>query len=191
MISELSGARFWIRTVPKVIDFIVLLLVLSLSGPLAYDLPRTIFIALTGKTISWQTFHYSGSIWGDVLGILLVSILYFSLFEALYGATPGKLVCGLRVLKEDGSPCGLMSAVGRSVALIVDGAIFGLVAAVSMRASLLHQRLGDKWFHTVVVSGRDLRPGALCRFLLACLLYIPLALILASLIMVLDRLWLA
>ena len=185
--SELVGANSWIRLVAKGIDLVVWLLAIAVSGPIAGDLPRSIFNALTGETMGWQEFQYSGSVWGNGLSLFILIMLYFVLFEAICGITPGKAICGLRVVRQDGSPCGWMRAIGRSVALVVDGFLFGLVAAVSINRSPLNQRLGDKWFGTVVVSKRDWRINTVLRFLLAALLYVPLALVLSSLVLALDR----
>ena len=48
----------------------------------------------------------------------------------------------------------LLGALVRSFALLLDGALFGLVAYVAMDRSPLRQRLGDRWGDTLVVHRR-------------------------------------
>lgn len=87
---------------------------------------------------------------------LFIGITYFALFEWQFGATPGKVLTGLRVVSCCGEPISLGSAYVRSIARLVDGILFGAVAAASMRAPD-QQRLGDKLAGTLVVAVSD--PG--------------------------------
>lgn len=80
---------------------------------------------------------------------------YQTMMEGLYGASVGKLICQLRVLREDGRPIGFGAAIIRSLAYYVDALFFGLIAYSKMRESDLNQRFGDHWAHTVVVRARD------------------------------------
>lgn len=83
--------------------------------------------------------------------LFLVNYLYHSLFEGLYGATPGKRLCGIVVLKADLSPCGLGPAFLRNLLRIVDGFSNYLVAAIAVAGTMRWQRLGDLAADTVVV----------------------------------------
>ncbi len=80
--------------------------------------------------------------------------LYFSLFEGLKGATPGKKRCGLMVVQRDGSPCGLEASFVRNIVRFVDFLPpfygFGLM---SLFFSPDFQRLGDRAAGTLVVYG--------------------------------------
>lgn len=86
---------------------------------------------------------------GLLLGLL--PLVYFTALEALYGATPGKLLLGLRVVKVDGAPIGWREAVVRNLLRYVDEIFVYLVAAISAWTSPRRQRLGDRAAQTVVV----------------------------------------
>lgn len=85
---------------------------------------------------------------------LLAFTLYFVAFEWLYGATPGKLMLGMRVIREDGSPCSLVAALIRGLIRYVDGLFFGIPAYMTMKAPL-YQRFGDREAKTIVVSSHE------------------------------------
>jgi uncharacterized RDD family membrane protein YckC len=89
-----------------------------------------------------------------VLGVIVVPFLYYSLFEGLGGKTPGKVICGIRVLKEDFSRCGIGAAMLRTLLRVVDAFFYYLVGMVSIGATLRWQRLGDLAASTVVVRDR-------------------------------------
>lgn len=93
---------------------------------------------------------------GVGLGALL---LYTSLAEWLGGATLGKFLCGLRVVRADGSGAiGLREALIRGAAFFIDGLLLGLIAYSAVMRSTRGQRLGDQWAGTVVVWRGD-APG--------------------------------
>jgi uncharacterized RDD family membrane protein YckC len=109
-------------------------------------------------------FRYFGE-----LGQGLVILIYFGLgwfynivFEALNnGATPGKRICNLTVLREDGTPVGWDVAFIRNTLRFVDalpvGYAFGLIA---MGCTADNKRLGDISAGTVVVYGPDVVQSA-------------------------------
>ena len=108
-----------------------------------------------------------------LLGIL-ASFAYFISFEALCGATPGKLILGMRVATLDGDRPRLYAATVRALWRLIDGLFFGLVAASSMTPPL-RQRYGDKRAMTLVVSSGSpiLRYRfSVPYFLVAALLYL-------------------
>lgn len=151
-----AGAGFWIRAGARIID-IVYGLVLGLIGGFLAGIALVVLDKSGLITPGWQTriqgFNFPG------FGLsLLGGFLYHSLTEGIYGASLGKLICGLRVATGDGRPIGIAKAMLRSLAYYFDGLFFGLVAYSSMKQSDLNQRYGDKWAHTVVVRSTDL-PG--------------------------------
>ena len=83
-----------------------------------------------------------------VVGVLL----YFTLLEGYLGQTVGKMLLGIKVIREDnGEVPGLGTAALRTVLRLVDG-IFGyLVGFIAVMASSKRQRLGDMAAHTLVV----------------------------------------
>lgn len=85
----------------------------------------------------------------------LAVFLCYVVFEGARSATPGKLALGLRVVKYDGSPCGWMAALKRSILRPVDAlpiVIPYLVGAAAAGLSVRRQRLGDAFAGTLVVT---------------------------------------
>lgn len=162
------GAGFWIRALARVIDTILLIIIGFIVGILVSFIIAIIVGINAGiagmppesieKTIE-EILQRSGSLTlvNYVLSIF-ATLVYYTICESLHGSTLGKLICGLVVVTEKGTPCGLGSALGRSAAFLIDALVFGIVAAVNMSSSPKRQRLGDKWFHTVVAKRRDLEP---------------------------------
>lgn len=77
---------------------------------------------------------------------------YYILMEGYLGQTLGKMLLGIKVVREDtGGVPGLKAAAIRTVLRIVDGFFSYLVAFVAVLASHKNQRLGDMAAHTLVV----------------------------------------
>ncbi|MGE5415408.1 MAG: RDD family protein [Acidobacteriota bacterium] len=81
----------------------------------------------------------------------IIGVFYYIGFEALAGGTLGKLICGMRILRTDGSKIGSREAALRTVARIIDGICFYLLAALCVWFTDSRQRLGDMMADTVVV----------------------------------------
>jgi len=93
--------------------------------------------------------------WRPFLLFSLTVLLCYVFFEGARGATPGKLAVGLRVVKYDGSPCGWMAALKRTILRPVDALpiVFPyLVGAAAAGLSARRQRLGDAFAGTLVVT---------------------------------------
>ena len=83
-------------------------------------------------------------------GVFLV--LYYILLEGYLGQTVGKMVLGIKVVREDnGEVPGLGGATIRTLFRIVDGLFSYLVAFIAVQISGKNQRLGDMAAHTLVV----------------------------------------
>lgn len=98
-----------------------------------------------GVSLGWQPFVF----------YCLAVFLFYVVFEGARSATPGKLALGLRVVKYDGSPCGWMAALKRSILRPVDALPIVtpyLVGAVAAGLSARRQRLGDAVAGTLVVT---------------------------------------
>lgn len=80
-----------------------------------------------------------------------LAFAYFVVLEATIGATPGKLLLGMRVRTVDGGRIGWKASLVRNVLRIVDGFAFYLVGAIVAWTSPRRQRLGDKLARTLVV----------------------------------------
>src|SRR5690606_10954829 len=85
-------------------------------------------------------------LWGGNLLVIVV-------LQGLAGWTPGKLVMGLRTVKEDGSVPGIGKAFVRWILMIVDGQPCGLplVGFITGLTSTGHRRVGDMAAKTYVV----------------------------------------
>jgi uncharacterized RDD family membrane protein YckC len=86
------------------------------------------------------------------LGFFVLAMAYYILMEGYLGQTLGKMLLGIKVIREDtGEVPGLGPAAIRSVMRIVDGLFSYLVAFIAVLASAKNQRLGDMVAHTLVV----------------------------------------
>lgn len=139
--TEYEFASLFRRFIAKVIDTIIIII------------PPAIVIV-------W--FLFSQDFWTNpfklcAIGIfafiylILGNFLYHSLLEGIYGKTPGKKICGIVVLKDDFSKCGLLAGFLRNVMRIADNFFYYLVGIISMAGTLKWQRLGDIVAETVVV----------------------------------------
>lgn len=88
------------------------------------------------------------SVW---LLFVLAFIFYPAIAEAKAGATLGKRMLGLRVVREDGSKLDGGSAFVRSLFRLVDLIPWGLIGIILIETSAKKQRLGDRIAHTVVI----------------------------------------
>jgi uncharacterized RDD family membrane protein YckC len=136
----MTVAGIWIRAVEGLIDLLVCLAILYAVA------------VVTGNTTTDE-----GSIGFEMWGIpalvgYALCLLYFIIFEGMWGATVGKFVTRLRVVREpDGTPIGWRDAIIRNLFRIVDGFIFYLVGFLIICFTKRHQRLGDIVAGTCVV----------------------------------------
>ncbi len=112
----------------------------------------------------------------DLPYLMLLAVAYFSLQEALFGATWGKLLAGLRVVDTGGRRPVLGAVLVRNIVRLVDAwpllfsiGVIGIVAALT---SPRRQRLGDRVAGTLVVRATSaplayLTPRQVRRRLLA------------------------
>ena len=84
--------------------------------------------------------------------VFVISFLYFIVLEALQGATVGKMILGLRVVKTNGAPITWTDSLIRNELRIIDGLFSYLVGAILIWTSPLKQRLGDRLANTMVVK---------------------------------------
>ena len=98
-----------------------------------------------------------GSVSASVNGIpalvtFVVFLLYFTVLEGYLGQTVGKMLLGIKVVREDnGEVPGVGPALIRTLLCVVDGLLFYLVGFIAVLASAKRQRLGDMAAHTLVV----------------------------------------
>jgi uncharacterized RDD family membrane protein YckC len=88
--------------------------------------------------------------------VLAAWILMFVGLQGFTGATIGKAAAGLRAVRRDGSPPGIVRALGRSIFLPIDSLpsapFLPLVGAISAVASKGNKRLGDFVGGTYVID---------------------------------------
>ncbi len=152
---------FWRRAAARLIDMVYFYIVSFVVG--IFCVFVLIVLDQNGGTNYLRTIQEGSSI--TAVGFLvgaLATLLYHTILEGIHGSTLGKLIVGITVLDNDLRPCGLFSALLRSIAFIIDSLIFGGVAAMSMQNSDTNQRLGDRWAKTVVVRRKSV-PKELLR----------------------------
>jgi uncharacterized RDD family membrane protein YckC len=82
----------------------------------------------------------------------LIVVSYYILMEGYLGQTLGKMLFGIKVVREDnGEVPGLAAATTKTVLRIVDGLFSYLVAFVTVLISGKNQRFGDMAAKTLVV----------------------------------------
>lgn len=109
----------------------------------------------TGDTIEGGGFNLVG--WPVVIGFLLC-FAYFVILEALYGATVGKFLTGLRVVDEKGRPISWGQSAIRNAFRAIDGLPLYLIGFITMCVTKNRQRLGDLVAGCVVVR-RAVQPA--------------------------------
>jgi len=145
------GAGFGIRTGAQIIDLIIHNILGLIAGSFLGVL-IALYAAVAGIPASALTAKLQTT---SLIGYIIALVgyaLYHAICEGVHGATLGKLILKIHVLREDGNPASFGSTIIRSFAFFIDGFFFGLVAYSSMKQSALNQRLGDKWAKTVVVA---------------------------------------
>jgi uncharacterized RDD family membrane protein YckC len=172
-VLQATGKSFGIRAGAYIIDSIVVFIINLAMGLVAGLLIGIIYAVITGRV---PVFSEQGNQILNIFISFVLTTIYFTLFEWLYGATPGKLILKMRVIQENGSACGLGSAFTRALLRIIDGLVLGLVAYQSMEAPR-YQRVGDKSAKTIVVGAKDpviLEPRPGWGFLAAAVSYLAI-----------------
>jgi uncharacterized RDD family membrane protein YckC len=112
-----NGISFGPRALAYIVDYVIILVLGFFSG------------LVVGWLIGWvatvvgrerATIGEGDFVITFLIGLVVV-ILYFALFEWLYGASPGKPVLKMRVVQSNGDPCDFKSALIRGVCRLVDG----------------------------------------------------------------------
>ena len=132
-------ARLGTRFIALLIDSFILVLVFG------------ILLAITGYSFPDPAEYGLGLVPLLTIGAVF---LYFTMMEGFHGATIGKMIFRVKVVKEDGSECGIGAALVRNLLRIIDGLFFYVVGAVLIVRSQKRQRLGDRVAKTVVIRPR-------------------------------------
>lgn len=120
--ARVSKGGFWIRTMAYLIDTVILeflSFILMLVGMLAMSLGPAGLTAMDEERIMGLLGPY-------YLFSTIVTIVYFTYFHGSVGQTPGKMLCGLKVVRVNGEPLGYARAFLRWVGYLPSSLIFGL-----------------------------------------------------------------
>lgn len=137
--ANLSYQGIGPRLVAQIIDSVVLVVLFLLVG-----------FVLSGSF----TFEYQGeAAIPFLIAYGLIVILYYAILEGTLGATLGKRLVKIKVVKEDGSACGIGPAFVRTLLRFIDALPFLYIIGLVLIARLeKKQRLGDRLAGTVVVK---------------------------------------
>jgi uncharacterized RDD family membrane protein YckC len=137
------------RSLAYFIDLLVLALIATLlfAGGMFFAAPMIELGVDPGTMVAGAFIAWFSLEWG-----------WFVMWEALSGGlTPGKRSMGLRVVRTNGQPVGLISAIVRNLLRPIDTLGGGLIGLLVGLLTKRHQRLGDLAAGTVVVHAPDLR----------------------------------
>ena len=83
------------------------------------------------------------------------SVVLLVLLQGILGASPGKLLFGLRVVKEDGSNAGIGRCLVRTILLPIDSVCCAIIGLLTAFNSQRHRRVGDMVASTMVIGRSD------------------------------------
>lgn len=132
--NQLNYAGFWIRFGAKFLDGIILGVVGIVTGAAT----GAIFGALNDEVSVIQVLNW-------LMGTV-TNLAYCTWFLGRFGATPGKMAAGLKVIRPDGSPISYQRALGRTCAEWISSIILligYIIAAFDDEKRTLHDRIAD------------------------------------------------
>jgi uncharacterized RDD family membrane protein YckC len=135
--AGLRYAGFWIRVVAKIVD--ALIVTVPLVGLVMLSV---IFVGSSGGGGSPLWFNFIG-VFAQLLYYGL-NLMYVIFFVGKYGATPGKMLCKLRIVVATGEKVTYGRATGRAFAEILSGLICNigyLLAAFDQEKRTLHDHI--------------------------------------------------
>lgn len=138
-LGSMNYAGFWIRFAAKFIDGLMFMVVaipyfIYMFGTVVKTTPGQPNFAQLGVQLFGQ------------LAFMVVSVGYSTFFHGKWGATLGKMACGLRVVTADGAPITYARAFGRAMAEILSGMICNIgyiIAAFDSQKRSLHDHIAN------------------------------------------------
>jgi uncharacterized RDD family membrane protein YckC len=143
--NTLVYGGFWVRFAAKFLDGLILgvvgmllqfaIIFLLFGGSMVAN-PTANPSAIASRTIATMIVSYSVG--------LLVGVTYVVCFVGRYGATPGKMACGLKIVRPDGGRVSYGQAAGRYFSEILSALIFYigyLMVAFDDEKRALHDRI--------------------------------------------------
>ncbi|HVG62989.1 MAG TPA: RDD family protein [Hyalangium sp.] len=155
-VASNSSANFFLRLAARLLDVlfgVLLVFVANVASVLLLGALKAQGYVPIDAVFAGQLKTPAG-----IVGILLGGLLYTVTAEAVGGATLGKIVLRLRVTSENLKPSTFKGALLRSAGLCVDALV--VPAFLAMSRSLMSQRVGDRWGHTVVLRASAVLPGS-------------------------------
>lgn len=111
--GALPYAGFWVRFAAKFVDG----LILGIPFLVLY------FLAIYQLVRTQRPEEVSAVLWLAQLAFMPVQMIYSIVFVGRYGATPGKMLCKLRVVTPDGGRVSYGRATGRFFAELISGMV--------------------------------------------------------------------
>ena len=134
-------AGFWIRVLATILDNI-------LCGILVQVLTLPLLFGVTGARNSAANLSVMGVTY---LISFTIGFLYYVMPMAKYGATPGKMACGLKVIRSDGAALTYGRAIGRYFGNILSGMILWIGYLMAAFDKQEHKALHDILCDTRVI----------------------------------------
>ena len=127
------------RLAAQIIDAIILSIVFFIIG-----------FGMSGSV----TFSFENEAAYPIIALnALIDFLYFVILEGTSGATLGKKLAKIKVVREDGSPCGIGPSFVRNILRIVNELpLLYIIGMILISRSDKKQRLGDRVGKTVVIK---------------------------------------
>ncbi len=139
MKSEFEYIGILYRFGAHIIDGIVLGIIFFILGA-----------GITGSP-TWSIFGPAAAALTAANGVIV--FLYFWILEGTFGTTLGKKALKIKVVKEDGQPCGIGASFIRNILRIIDILPFiYIIGMILIARSDKKQRLGDRAAHTIVIK---------------------------------------
>jgi uncharacterized RDD family membrane protein YckC len=143
----LHYAGFWIRVVASILDSIILgivqwILNLAVLAPFI-RMPRITPGEVPPDAFVGGLVASMGTLW--LVG-MAIGCTYETFFLVKFGATPGKMALGLKVIRADGGPIGVGRAVGRYFAKMLSAIILligYIMAGFDSQKRALHDYICD------------------------------------------------
>jgi uncharacterized RDD family membrane protein YckC len=103
----------------------------------------------TTDTFSSFSYTFSETNFGFLnVAVFVVYLVYFTFFLGTRGQTPGKMICGLKVVRLDGSPVGFGQAAIRTLGYVINQFtlyIGFLWVAIDPRKQGLHDKIAGTY----------------------------------------------
>lgn len=135
--TVLAYAGFWIRVVAKLVDSVIL-------WAAGFALAFAAAPLLPGRGLETLSPLHEGGHPFVLLFQFAAAAAYSTIFVGRYGATPGKMAAGLKVVTPGGGPVGYGTALCRYFAEILSSIILGigyLMVAFDVEKRALHDRI--------------------------------------------------